>query len=44
MFRLPDSLGLQIAPTASSLKGGQTVYTTHRSVGYLPRDVVSLRV
>ena len=28
----------------SSLLGGQDVYTTHSPVGYLPRDVVSLRV
>jgi hypothetical protein len=44
--RLPRSLGPQVAPTAEalSLQGGQAVYTTHSSVGYLPRDVASLRV
>ena len=38
---------LQVAPTAGalSLLGSQDVYTTHISpVGYLPRDVASLRV
>ena len=46
MFRLPRSLDLQVAPTAEaqSLQGSQAVYTTHSSVGYLPRDVASLRV
>jgi len=46
MFRLPRSIGPQVAPTAEvlSLQGGQAVYTTHSSVGYLPRDVASLRV
>ena len=46
MFRLPRSLDPQVAPTAEalSLQGGQAVYTTHSSVGYLPRDVASLRV
>ena len=29
---------------ASSATGGQAVYTTHSSVGYLPRDVASLRI
>jgi len=45
MFRLPRSLDPQIAPTAVVLpQGGRAVYTTHSSVGYLPRDVVSLRI
>jgi len=47
MFRLPRSLDLQVAPTAvapKKLQSGQAVYTTHLSVGYLPRDVVSLRI
>jgi hypothetical protein len=46
MFRLLRLLALQVAPTAGAqwLLGGQDVYTTHRPVGYLPRDVVSLRV
>jgi len=46
MFRLPRSLDPQIAPTAEalSLQGGRAVYTTHSSVGYLRRDVVSLRI
>ena len=46
MFRLLRLLALQVAPTAGALGllGGQDVYTTHRPVGYLPRDVVSLRV
>ncbi|MDL1982185.1 MAG: hypothetical protein LWX02_12080 [Deltaproteobacteria bacterium] len=46
MFRLPRSTGPQVAPTAEalSLQGDQAVYTTHSSVGYLPRDVASLRV
>ena len=46
MFRLPRSLDPQIAPTAEalSLQGSQAVYTTHSSVGYLPRDVASLRI
>ena len=46
MFRLPRSLDLQVAPTAKAqrLQGSQAVYTTHSSVGYLPRDVASLRV
>ncbi len=45
-FRLPRSLGPPIAPTAvqSLTRGGRAVYTTHSSVGYLLRDVVSLRV
>ncbi len=44
MFRLPHSLGLQVAPTAVALipLGGQAVYTTHSPVGCLPRDVASL--
>ncbi len=46
MFRLPRSLDPQVAPTAEahSLQGGRAVYTTHSPVGYLPRDVASLRV
>ena len=46
MFRLPRSLDPQVAPTAVPLSelGGQAVYTTHSSVGYLPRDVASLRI
>ena len=44
MFRLPRSLGPQVAPTAAFQLGGRAVYTTHNSVGYLPRVVVSLRV
>jgi len=46
MFRLPRSLDPQVAPTAEilTLQGGRAVYTTHSSVGYLPRDVVSLRI
>jgi len=46
IFGLPRSLALQVAPTAGalSLLGSQDVYTTHRPVRYLPRDVVSLRV
>ena len=46
MFGLPRSLDPQVAPTAESqsLQGGWAVYTTHSSVGYLPRDVASLRV
>jgi len=46
MFRLPRSLDPQVAPTAEalSLQGSRAVYTTHSSVGYLPRDVVSLRI
>jgi hypothetical protein len=45
-FKLPYSLDLPVAPTAVNSRslGSQAVYTTHRSVGYLPRDVVSLRV
>ena len=40
MFRLPRSLDPQVAPTAEalSLQGSQAVYTTHSSVGYLPRS------
>ncbi len=46
MFRLPRSLDPQVAPTAValSLQGSQAVYTTHSSVGYLSRDVASLRI
>jgi hypothetical protein len=46
MFRLPRSLDSQVAPTAVPLSelGGRAVYTTHSSVGYLPRDVASLRI
>ena len=46
MFRLLRSLDPPVAPTAEaqSPRGGRAVYTTHRSVGYLPRDVASLRV
>jgi hypothetical protein len=46
MFKLPRSLDPQIAPTAEaqSLQGGRAVYTTHSSVSYLLRDVVSLRI
>ena len=46
MFRLPCSLDPQVAPTAmaQSPQGSRAVYTTHSSVGYLPRDVVSLRI
>ena len=46
MFRLPRSLGPQVAPTAEALspQSGRAVYTTHSSVGYLPRDVASLRI
>ena len=44
-FRLPHSLGLQVAPTAEHYtQGGQAVYTTHSPDGYPFRDVVSLRV
>ena len=47
MFKLPRSLDPpQIAPTAEARRpqGGRAVYTTHSSVGCLPRDVVSLRI
>ncbi len=46
MFRLPRSLAPQVAPTAEalSLQGSQDIYTTHSPVGYLPRDVASLRI
>ena len=46
MFRLPRSLGPQVAPTAEalSLQGGRAVYTTHSLVDYLPQDVVSLLI
>ena len=45
-FKLPYSLGPQVAPTAEALcpQGSQAVYTTQSSVRYLPRGVVSLRV
>jgi len=46
MFRLPRLLDPQVAPTAVALRpqGSRAVYTTHSSVGYLPRDVASLRI
>ncbi len=46
MFRPPCSLDPQVAPTAEalSLQGGRAVYTKHSPVGYLPRDVASLRI
>jgi len=46
MFRLPYTLGPQIAPTAEvlSLQGGRAVYTTQWTCGYPTRTVVSLRV
>jgi len=45
IFRLPHSLGLQVAPTvAFTMPGGQAVYTTPRPGSYPTRDVVSLRV
>jgi len=45
MFWLPYLLDPQIAPTAMvSPQGGRAFYTTHSSVGCLPRDVVSLRI
>ena len=46
MFRLPRSLGPQVAPTAEalSLQGSRAVYTTHSSGSYLPRDVASLGI
>jgi hypothetical protein len=48
IFRLPSASGVldpQIAPTAVVLpQGGRVVYTTHSSFGYLPRDLVSLRI
>jgi hypothetical protein len=44
MFRLPRLLGPQVAPTAAFQLGGRAVYTTHPSVGYRPRVVVSLRI
>ena len=45
MFRLPHSLGPQIAPTveAQGLLGSRAVYATQRTCGYPPRTVVSLR-
>jgi hypothetical protein len=44
MFRLPYLLDPQVAPTVSlNVIGSRAVYTTHSSVGYLPRDVASLR-
>ena len=44
-FRLPRSLDprLHPPPCKSLTRGGRAVYTTHSSVGYLLRDVVSLR-
>jgi hypothetical protein len=45
MFRLPYLLDPQVAPTVSlDVIGSRAVYTTHSSVGYLPREVASLRV
>lgn len=44
MFRLPRLLDPQVAPTAAFQLGGRAVYTTHHSVGCLPRVVVSLRI
>jgi hypothetical protein len=45
MFRLPRSLGPQVAPTTVLTKlSGRAVYTTHRLVGCLPQDVASLRI
>jgi hypothetical protein len=45
MFRLPYLLDPQVAPTVSlNVIGSRAVYTTHSSVGYLPREVASLRV
>ena len=45
MFRLPRSLGPQIAPTveAQGLLGSRAVYATQRTCGYPSRTVVSLR-
>ena len=45
MFRLPHSLGPQIAPTveAQGLLGSRAVYATQSTCGYPPRTVVSLR-
>ena len=44
--QVPRSLDPQVAPTAEvlTLQVGRAVYTTHSSVGYLPRDVASLRI
>ena len=40
-----SELGGRACPPSLSLRrGGRAVYTTHSSVGCLPRDVVSLRV
>ena len=44
MFRLPRLLDPKVAPTAAFQLGGRAVYTTHPSVGCLPRVVVSLRI
>ena len=46
MFRLPRLLAPQVAPTAGvpRLQSSRDVYTTHSPVGYLPRDVASLRI
>jgi len=45
MFRLPHSLGPQIAPTveAQGLLGSRAVYATQSTCGYPTRAVVSLR-
>jgi hypothetical protein len=44
--QLPRSIDPRVAPTAEaqSLLGSRAVYTTYSSVGYLPRDVASLRI
>ena len=46
MFRLPRSIDPQVAPTAEAqvFRAARAVYTTHSPVGYLPRDVASLRI
>jgi hypothetical protein len=44
MFRLPRLLDPQVTPTAAFQLGGRAVYTTHHSVGYRLRVVVSLRI
>jgi hypothetical protein len=46
MFRLPNSLGPPVAPTArvQSPLGGRAVYTTQNFCGCPPEAVVSLRV
>jgi hypothetical protein len=45
MFRLPNSLGPQVAPTARPLcvLGGRAVYATPNPASYLTRAVASLR-